>query len=290
MGLIALYSVIWVLCWCIFPSSFRWYFFLYVILQSCNSCMSGKNPVFGASLFRSCFLFNRDWHAIACPTKSNVFLLDYKKLPSSVIAILHYFTSTKLPGLKRKTTPGANGADHGNAKGLADDCQGPLGCFSWKFRRFAACGGFSAQKSHHAKVFTWNMCPNPGFFLLTGYLSHWQDLYWISNSLRKWTLLNCLFFMGGVPKHHLNPWRPSNNQPGARGASCSGKDAEILLNIYGGAIKKGLPKPVLGAPPELNKTPLFCSHWKGFFYFQLVWADHSVFASDVFQIFCCIPM
>ena len=121
-------------------------------------------------------------------------------------------------------------------------------------------------------------------FLLTGYLSHWQDLYWIWNSLRKLTLLNWPLLHGRRPLNPPgNPWRPSNNQPGARGASCSGKDAKILLNIYGGAFKKRItrrPEPVLGAPPEFKETPLFCIHWNGFFYFPLVWADHSVFASS----------
>lgn len=196
MGLIALYSVIWVLCWCIFPSSFRWYFLLYVILQSCNSCMSGKNPVFGASLFRSCFLFNRDWHAIACPTKSNVFLLDYKKLPSSVIAILHQQNSQ---GCKEKRRQEQMELTMGMLRDLLMTAKDPLDVSAGNFGDLRHVEVFPHKNPTMPRSLHGTCVRILRVFLLTGILSHWQDLYWIWNSLRKLTLLNCLFFMGGVP-------------------------------------------------------------------------------------------
>ena len=42
------------------------------------------------------------------------------------MAILH---QQKPSSAEKKTTRGASGAEHGNAKGVADDRQGPLRCF-----------------------------------------------------------------------------------------------------------------------------------------------------------------
>ncbi len=61
-----------------------------------------------------------------------VFFLELRNYPQ--VSWLSYINKNP-PVLKKKTTPGASGAEHGNAKGVADDRQGPLRCFRWEFRR-----------------------------------------------------------------------------------------------------------------------------------------------------------
>ena len=55
-----------------------------------------------------------------------VFFLELRNYPQ--VSWLSYINKNP-PVLKKKTTPGASGAEHGNAKGVADDRQGPLRCF-----------------------------------------------------------------------------------------------------------------------------------------------------------------
>ena len=221
--------------------------------------MSGKNPVFGASLFRSCFLFNRDWHAIACPTKSNVFLLDYKKLPSSVIAILHQQNSQ---GWKEKRRQEQMELTMGMLRDLLMTAKDPLDVSAGNFGDLRHVEVVPHKNPTMPRSLHWTCVRILRVFLLTGYLSHWQDLYWIWNSLRKLTLLNCPLLHWRRPLStsiHGDLPTISQEPEARRAAERMPKSFSTFMEALSKKWITRRPEPVLGAPPELKKD----SHWKG---------------------------